>query len=115
MAETFRLQRAGEVDLVFEGECLTFQSSQESERQTHWTEIRIYRTTTGKYVAETIGRTTISGQHDRRTVRVVEDPADLREALRIRNAWYLTDLALDALADAGRKDEKIAAATPEKI
>ena len=118
----FVIERAGDVDLAFDGECLIDVSSRKPG-QDYWTEIRIYRTDSGKYVSEHVGCSAL-GERDRRNVQVVDDPAQLREALKRRKKApgetvakpaYLTDFALSVLEDAADIDPAIAAALEERI
>lgn len=115
---TFRLARPATVDLVFDGELLADVNSKDDPEQTHWTEIRIYRTDSGKYVCETIGRSALAHQKPRITVRVADSAAQVRDALQRgdpNDRVYLTDLALDAIAEATKNDPAVAAAGEERI
>lgn len=113
----FTLQRPGDVDLTFEGELLAEESSFE-EGNDYWTEVRIYRTSTGRYVAEQKGKSA-KGEPDRGTVRVVAHADQLRKALmrhnKQRQVEYLTDLAFNALVDAAEKDPAIKATLTEEV
>lgn len=118
----FRIPRNGDVDLVFTGTLLVERSSHQAGAD-YWTEIRVYRTGSGKYVAEMVGKSGL-GDPDRRNVTVVDDPAALRDALKRRRRaagetsarpMYLTDFARDALALAAKADPAIAAALQERI
>lgn len=55
----YKLRREGERYLVFSGELLADTSDQYRHGQEHdaWTEMRVYRTTTGAYVVEEVART----------------------------------------------------------
>lgn len=114
---TFRLPRPATVDLVFDGELLADVSSKDDPGQTHWTEIRIYRTDSGRYVGETVGLSALPHQRPRITVRVVDTAAEVKQALERRdpNRTYMTDLALDAIAEAAKNDPAVAAAGEERI
>ena len=110
-----RLRRNNDVDLEFEGELLAEQSSHQ-EGMSRWSEIRIYKSTTGKYVVETCGRTTLPGEVDLVKVVVVDHPDEVRIALRRKShIEYLTHLALDTLEIAAEKDPGLAAALIERI
>lgn len=120
--ETYRVPRNGDVDLVFTGECLVDMSGEQPDKD-YWTEIRIWRTNSGKYVAEMVGKSAL-GDPDRRNVTVVEDPADLRDALKRRRRGpgeksakpvYLTDFARQALTIAATVDPAVGAALQETI
>jgi hypothetical protein len=88
-----------------------------------WTEIRIYRTDSGTYVAESVGRGAV-GSRDRRNVSVVHDPGGLRGALMRRKRApeetsaepaYLTQFAVAALERATEVDPRVGAALEERI
>lgn len=124
MPSTFRLIRPATVDLVFDGELLADVSSKDDPGQTHWTEIRIYRTDTGKYVGETIGCSALPDQRARITIRVVDSADQVAKTLErsepVRDEpkkmrTYLTDLALDAITEAAKNDPAVAAAGEERI
>lgn len=115
----FQVPRSDNVDLIFEGELLADLSSRRGDQQ-RWTEIRIYRTESDRYVTERIGRTTVPGEYDRVFVNVYDDPARIREGLQRprpgqEGVWYLNDLAFEAIHQAANIDPKIEAALEEKI
>lgn len=116
---TFHVPRTDNVELVIDGELLADISSYEAG-STHWTECRIYRTDTGRYVTEMVGRTIIEGQYDRPSVNVYDDPARIREGfLRPRvhrpDVFYLTDLAIEAMQEAAKIDPAVSATLIERI
>ena len=123
----YRLTRAGDVDLEFTGECLADTSSRERADQPRWSEVRIYRTDSGKYVTEMIGRSIVPGEIDRINVQVVDQPDGIRAALARKgdnrytkvpgnpNRPYLTELAIEAMEAAGERDEAIKATLVERI
>jgi hypothetical protein len=66
-----------------------------------WTEIRIYRTNSGKWVTEMVGRTKHSHEVDRRKATVCETAEQVPTSLpRTGSTNYLTHLALEALREA---------------
>lgn len=101
----YQIPRTGDVDLLVEGRLLAEGDSwrQGSER---WTEIRIYRTVTDRWVTEMVGRSTVRGETDRRTVVVHDDVSTIREGLKREGdqGVYLTRLAQDTLATAAEND-----------
>lgn len=117
--QTFTVKRNGGVDLVFEGVCLVDLHSRMNDEQQFWTEIRIYRTLRGQYVAESVGKNGQGTTPDRRNVTVLDDPSGLAEALKRRvkppKTPYLTELAVEALEEAGKADHAIAATLVERI
>lgn len=103
--QTFQVRRHGKPDAIFTGELLAETTSKnDEENKKQWTEVRIYRIETGKYITEIVGRSLIQGHRDRITFNVVENAADVKDALRINGREYITDLALEALEDAAEKD-----------
>lgn len=116
--QEFRLIRPGNIDLVFSGICLSNVSSRESTQQLRWTEIRVYRTSTGRYVSEIVGRSIVKSERDRIKVTVAGNPDELKKSLtRVSPeiGEYLTDLAIDALTEAGKHDPSIAAIMVERV
>jgi len=117
--DTFRLERTGDRPIIFTGTRLAHQSSQ-APGKTEWTELTIYLTDTGRYVAETIGRSVRPGRIDRRAVSVT-GPGDAEAVvanLRQTDAagvGYLTNIARAALAEAGEADTAISAALMERV
>lgn len=113
----FTIERHADVPLEFEGELLANLSTRESDTQTHWTEMRVFKTTSGKYVTETVGCTTVRGQHPLIKVDVCEDAQEVRVALtRTENGRkYLTDLALEAIEVAAAIDPALQGALTERI
>lgn len=110
--EPFRIERQTDIPLEFTGDKLVDLHSRDDERQERWQEIRIYRTNTGKYVTELVGQSTVRGERAFRTVKVVDNPAAVRQALKREKAGreFLNDLALEALEEAGKQDKALAAA-----
>lgn len=116
---TFHVPRSDNVDLIFDGEILADVSSQRPGND-HWTEIRIYRTGSDRYVTERIGRTTVPGEYDRVFVNVYDDPARIREGLQRprpgqAGVYYLNNLAFEAIENAAQIDTAIQAALAERI
>jgi len=74
---TYRLRRFREPPLVFEGELIAEVTTKHPDRE-RWTELRVYVTRSGTYVAEEVGRSLAYGESDRcgaficRTQRDVE-------------------------------------------
>lgn len=113
--QSFTIQRHNDVPLEFEGELLAAVTS-ERQGSTRWTEIRLYKSSTNRYVVETIGMSKVPGDDIRRNVRVVDNAQDIKRALYRKDAIaYLTHMALDLLTIAAEKDPAIAAALPERI
>ena len=69
--QTYVIARDNDTDLRFSGELLASQSSsldKESSASSgttgRWTELRLYRTQSGKYICEQVGRTQWQGERD---------------------------------------------------
>jgi hypothetical protein len=105
----FRIERSGALDLEFNGELLADVSSR-LDNQPRWTEVRIYKTSSGKYVTETLGLSEYRGERERRDVQIVDNVPGLVTALHRTGEGgrrYLTKTALDALDEAALQDPAI--------
>jgi hypothetical protein len=112
---SYRLQRAGDVDLEFEAHLLSDYSSREDGSQ-RWTEVRIYQLLSGSgWVTETVGKSAIKGETDRIRVVVCRTPTEVRDSLRRREGEYIINAALDALETAAHFDVRLAPATVERL
>lgn len=106
--EHFRLRRHGQPDLEFDGDILADVSSKDDEPdKIRWTEIRIYRSKSGKYIAEVVGKSRQEDERDRMKVTVLNDPAQFGQVLMVAGHNYLTDLALEAIEQACEADTNI--------
>lgn len=110
----YRIERPGALDLEFDGQLLSNVSSREGTAL-RWTEVRIYRTSTGRYVTEVVGRSVADGEKDRLDVKIVDNPQELPKALERQPGGYLTMIALDALDDAADHDPAIRPVVTERI
>lgn len=117
--DRYRLPRPGQLDLAFEGVLLADISSRDEEHQERWSEIRIYKTSTEKYVTEMIGKSIVRGERDRVQIHVADTPAEVIEGLKRTRPSdglrYLTNLGLEALDMAAEKDPALAPRTVEMI
>lgn len=122
--EKFRLENDGARDVAFAGVKLSEESdhSYQGPRQNRWLEVRIYRTATGRYVVEQVGRTCWQGESDRHAVTICADAAAVLAALGgndDRDDDYhdrgISAVARDALAAAGEKDPALAAVAVEEV
>jgi hypothetical protein len=105
----YRVERSGALDLEFEGTLLADVSSR-LDGQQRWTEVRIYKTSTNRYVTEMLGMSEVRGERERREVHVVDDRDGLIAALHRKGEGgrsYLTKTALDALDAAALHDPAI--------
>jgi hypothetical protein len=99
----YRLRRSGDVDLVFDGVMLADVTEDAGPRSRT---IRIYRTDSGKYVSENIGRSAVPGEKELHKVKVAESALELRTKMRRKKGRtrYLDSHARRALAEAERRD-----------
>lgn len=111
----FRVERTEDVPLEFTGELLVDVDSKDDRPR--WQEIRIYRTDSGKYVTEVVGRSSVPGERTFITVQVHDDPADVRIGLyRKQNGRrYLSDLAFEALEGAAEVDPALKQTLVERL
>lgn len=84
----FRLKRDDAPDIRFTGEKIAGVSSDESSGR--WTELNLYRTTTGTYICERIGRTVWDGEHDRHDVEASSTELGVQEFFG--SGWLSKDL-----------------------
>lgn len=110
-ATKFKLTRDGERDLVFTGERLASVSDHnyQGPKQSRWTEIRIFKTRAGALVAGVLHRTCWQGEHDTFHAEICESPAEVYAELLDWSGDVLTDLAKEALRDAGLDDQTVEA------
>jgi hypothetical protein len=115
----FRLSRPGQLDLVFDGELLAEVASKDEPDQPRWTEIRVYKTATDKYVTELVGKSVVPGERDRININVAETPHAVIDGLhRTRPSdglRYLTKLGLEALDEAAERDPSLGPQIVEAI
>jgi ribosomal protein S28E/S33 len=121
MPREYTVNRPQDVALVFEGDLLAAQSSAYPGAQ-RWLETNIYRTTSGRYVTEMIGKTRVQGELDKVTVNVYDNPADVRLGfLRTRHSGphkgqqYLTVQAEETIRAAADLDPALNDALVERI
>lgn len=106
---------------MFDGELLADRTSG-YPGASRWLETRVYRTTSGKYVTEMIGRSRVAGEQDKITVNVYDNPADVRLGfLRTRHSGplkgqqYLTVQAEETIRTAATVDPALNGALVERI
>ena len=78
--ETFTVIRDNNRDIRFSGELIAEASSSADKAGSdysgstgRWTELRLYKTTAGKFICEQIGRTQWQGEHARHSAAVCDD------------------------------------------
>lgn len=70
---TYTISRTDDADLQFDGELLSFVSSQSGNRAKasgRWTELAVYKTNSGKYVLVTTGKSNHKNEVDLNKVQV---------------------------------------------
>ena len=121
---TYRLERLAAVDLVFDGELLSEESSHEPSgpKSVRWQEVRVYLTDNGKWVVERTGKSLAPGEVDRPSVAVCTTPAEVRQAMTFRHQTdtgqrrsYVTDICYDALVAAAARDPRLDEALAERV
>lgn len=129
---TFRLERDGNLPLEFTGELLTEQTTRfdrpgkqsrvqwdERNGRPRWSELRIYRTASDKWVLEMVGHTTIEDELTFRSVRVCDDPSIIPSQLRALTDTSANkpfpEFVLDALDEAAQADPRLVGALVEKV
>lgn len=120
---TFRLERLAGVDLVFDGEMLANETTfnQDVRGPQLWQEVRIYRTTSDRWVVERTGKSSHPGHTDRPSITVCSTPAEVREAMTFehehkgRPRSYVTNICYDALSAAAEKDPRLDEALIEHV
>lgn len=107
MPNHYVLPRYRKSPVEFDGELIAEVDSRTD--QPRWKRIRIYHTTTGRYVTEQTGVSTVPGEVDLVDVRIFTNPDGIAEALRTRqgDSDYLTDLAVLALEAAAEHEPRI--------
>lgn len=117
MPTNFTVERHADVPLEFAGTILADLTTREDESQTHWTELRLFKTDSGKYVVESVGCTTVPGQHPLIKVDVCDDARAVRFALtrHDKGRKYMTDLALEAIDVAAQIEPALKDALTERI
>lgn len=97
--KTIKLTRDGDKDVMFTGELLAKGSSRKND-STRWTEIRLFKSKAGNYIASVVGRSLWEGEHNRYQVHLCGSSTEsVIEALR--EEGHLGWLAKDVLAEAG--------------
>lgn len=90
---------------------LLAETTTEEPHKAWWTEYKVYKTVTGKYVIATYGRS--RNPKDKTRVNIIEtrDPSAVRDALLLKNknngSMYLIPAGVEALKQAMDKDDEI--------
>ena len=93
--KSFVLERDNGPDISFNGEHLSFVSSEGKSRDpARWTELSLYRTKSGRFVCEEVGMTLQERERDRHRVEVVELEEDVQEFFG--HGWLAKELYTEA-------------------
>lgn len=128
----FTLERPGSVPLSFNGWMLASESSEHSPRrryhgakvkeaprpgkpQERWTEVRIYLTETGFWIAEYLGCSRVEGEVTIRRVTICEEPGEVLDAVRHAGSGNIPGVAARALRAAAGNDNRLNEALEEHI
>lgn len=108
---TYRLRRTNQSDLKFTGERLASVSTK-AARTARWTEIRIYKTDTNRWVTEVVGKSIMDNEFDISKVTVSDTSEELRHSLlrTVDGRTFMSDIALEALDAAAAADPTIESA-----
>jgi hypothetical protein len=121
--KTYRLPVLSQVPVEFTGWLLAEVSSEHDQPgKDRWSETRIYKTTTGKWIVEQQGRTRVPGEEEAlRKVFVCDNPVGVRMKLNKKQGrgpnarHYMRDMDLEALEDAAEADPELAPALVRHI
>ncbi|MFY9341220.1 MAG: hypothetical protein WAT39_01940 [Planctomycetota bacterium] len=98
-----RLPRDHEADLVVTDAQMIAEVSSREQGADRWTELRVWRSGAGLFVAEQVGRTIVDGERDRCRAWVCQDHAEVVH--RLRRKWLALKLYRAAGIDASERIE----------
>jgi hypothetical protein len=112
----YRIPRDTDIDLEFDGELLVDISSR-ADGASRWTETRIYKTDSGQWVTEVVGRSTNPGETDRYQVAVHRKAEKVRLGLmrKVEGEVGLTHMGRRALEAAAQVDPDLVPGLTERI
>lgn len=115
--ETTTLDRDGKPPLRFKGTLVAKADnhSYQGDRQTRWTELKLFKTAGGKYVINRVRRTCWSGESDRSAADALTTAAEVMEWLREDNDGELGSVSQELLDKAVKVDPNFAAAYVEEV
>lgn len=104
--KTFSVKRDGLRDLRFKGEKLAFASGRWTNgvERNRWSERRLYKTASGKYVVHSAYRTCWQGESDSDDAVVCDSPQEVYDFLIGENDGRLSLLAKELLEEAAKKE-----------
>jgi hypothetical protein len=117
MFESYRLSRVDQLDLEFDGEIIAEHATEPSNGR--WQELRVYRTSTDRWVVERVGCSTRPGEVALPRAYVCETPDDVRLALTFRSRTtrqqYVTSAGVELLHRAAEADPRLEEALAERV
>lgn len=118
---SFRIERPKSMPVVFDGWLLSnvdsrdFMDDQARQTRDRWSDLSIYKTTTGKWVVAQIGKTRETGGfRPGALVSICQTPPEVQTALMHRSGHW-TPVTTSALKDAIEADPELATAREEHI
>ena len=75
------LERTGKSDLSFKGRELAASTSNPDGIKNRWTELKVFKTVSGRYITQILGFSNIKGEVTRSTVDVADTPEDIPNLL----------------------------------
>ncbi len=117
--ENYIVKRDGQRDLKFTGEIIGAASSRwlAGKEQNRWTEVKIYKTQSGKFVVETINYTQWQGELNNYRAEICDNPLQAMEELSYTEdgSFYFSGVGKEALEEAIKEVPELAAALYEEI
>jgi EXLDI family protein len=112
LPQSFCLARDGDVDLAFEGVELAHASSR-APQDTRWEDLRLYRTSTRRYVLEEVHHSLWPGESEAHFAKVYDAPPSVLDELRGRRS--LDHAAVDLIRQAAQLDSGFVTVAAEWI
>lgn len=75
------LERTGKANFAFKGRELASSTSNPDGIKRRWTELKIFKTVSGKYITQILGFSKVKGEVTRSTVDVADNPEDIPHLL----------------------------------
>lgn len=79
--ENVTLERTGKADISFKGKELANSTSNPDGVKQRWTEMKVFKTISGKYITQVLGLSKIKGEVTRSTVNIADTPDDIPNIL----------------------------------
>jgi hypothetical protein len=106
IASQYVLRRDGAPPLRFLGRLITESTSRRND-STRWTDVSVYRSQSGKWILQTIGRTIWEGEVDRYSVIHGDSAADLIKKIETKDCMTHTiQMCLESAAEVEEEMKK---------